>query len=150
MNKTSLPKFPVVISSSYSVGKEQILKHTVKFEILNGHSWGAIWSYRGLRITKKDRTSELLLRGRVPGGLGLTVLGKHAKQLYFLSFCYSFEPISKKSKKPRQGDHSNFEFLGCESMQGSPRGCGGGRRSPPPLGGSSASFKQQSRNSNFE
>ena len=42
-----------------------------------------------------------------------------------------FEPFSKKSKKSRQGDHSNFEFLGCESMQGSPRG--GGRR-PPHLG----------------
>ena len=34
-------------------------------------------------------------------------------------------------QKSRQGDHSNFEFPGCESMQGSPRG--GGRR-PSPLG----------------
>ena len=26
---------------------------------------------------------------------------------------FGFEPISNKSKKSRQGDHSNFEFLEC-------------------------------------
>ena len=49
-------------------------------------------------------------------------------RVWFLQFLLlSVSPISCLNRLPKnpknpEGDHSNFEFLGCESMQGSPGG----------------------------
>ena len=58
---------------------------------------------------------------------------------------FGFEPISKKSKKSRQGDHSNFEFLECCLKKADdPQG---GGASPPP---GDPCILSQPRNSKFE
>ena len=50
-------------------------KKNFKFEISNGHNWGASWSYRGVSTTKKC-TSELFVGGASQGGGGARIMGK--------------------------------------------------------------------------
>ena len=90
-----------------------------------------------------------LARGKGPRGPGINRFRKKCKNvLFFCHFGYDFflaetavspisgfEPFSKKSKKSRQGDHSNFEFLEC-CLKNADDPPGGGAFGPPSPGGS--------------
>ena len=67
-----------------------------KFEISNGHNWGAIWSYRAVNPSPES-PGRALARGkdfRVPGGWGV---GNKLKNVSFLG--HFFLNFSRKMKK---------------------------------------------------